>query len=91
MDEHPYELWGVPISEYVTFDDLSLHVVIWHGGSKNAKTPVNPWPFACLLSSVQISRSGRGGRPILGNHSTMSLLARGLNTKLDRLADARGN
>jgi two-component sensor histidine kinase len=26
MDEYAYELWGVPISEYVTFDDLSSHI-----------------------------------------------------------------
>jgi PAS domain-containing protein len=26
MDERAFELWGVPLSEYVTFDDLSAHV-----------------------------------------------------------------
>jgi two-component sensor histidine kinase len=26
MDEHGYELWGVPISEFVTFEDLSSHI-----------------------------------------------------------------
>jgi two-component sensor histidine kinase len=26
MDERAFELWGVPVSEYVTFDDLSAHV-----------------------------------------------------------------
>lgn len=26
MDERGYELWGVPISEYVSFEDLSAHV-----------------------------------------------------------------
>jgi two-component sensor histidine kinase len=26
MDKHAYNLWGVPISEYVTFDDLSSHI-----------------------------------------------------------------
>jgi two-component sensor histidine kinase len=26
MDEHGYDLWGVPISEFVTFEDLSSHI-----------------------------------------------------------------
>src|ERR1700693_2146524 len=26
MDERAFELWGVPLSEYVTFDDLSAHI-----------------------------------------------------------------
>jgi len=26
MDEPGYRLWGVPISEFVTFDDLSSHI-----------------------------------------------------------------
>jgi len=26
MDEHAFRLWGVPLSEYVTFDDLSAHI-----------------------------------------------------------------
>jgi two-component sensor histidine kinase len=26
MDERAFELWGVPLSEYVSFDDLSAHV-----------------------------------------------------------------
>jgi PAS domain-containing protein len=26
MDERAFELWGVPVSEYVTFDDLSAHI-----------------------------------------------------------------
>jgi two-component sensor histidine kinase len=26
MDERAFDLWGVPLSEYVTFDDLSSHV-----------------------------------------------------------------
>lgn len=26
MDERAFELWGVPLSAYVTFDDLSAHV-----------------------------------------------------------------
>jgi PAS domain-containing protein len=26
MDERAFELWGVPLSEYVTFDDLSVHI-----------------------------------------------------------------
>jgi two-component sensor histidine kinase len=26
MDERAFDLWGVPLSEYVTFDDLSAHV-----------------------------------------------------------------
>jgi two-component sensor histidine kinase len=26
MDDRAFELWGVPLSEYVTFDDLSAHI-----------------------------------------------------------------
>src|ERR1700680_3549744 len=26
MDERAFELWGVPLSEYVSFDDLSAHI-----------------------------------------------------------------
>ena len=26
MDEHGYDLWGVPINEFVTFEDLSSHI-----------------------------------------------------------------
>src|SRR5664279_5056085 len=26
MDERAFELWGVPLNEYVSFDDLSAHV-----------------------------------------------------------------
>jgi PAS domain-containing protein len=26
MDEHAYALWGVPVSKYVTFEDLSSHI-----------------------------------------------------------------
>ena len=26
MDERGYHLWGVPISEFVTFEDLSSHI-----------------------------------------------------------------
>src|ERR1700712_5699834 len=26
MDERAFDLWGVPLSEYVSFDDLSSHI-----------------------------------------------------------------
>jgi hypothetical protein len=26
MDERAFDLWGVPLSEFVTFDDLSSHI-----------------------------------------------------------------